>query len=37
MIESFFGTLKQEIFYETTTFTSTDELKQVIDESLLQS
>ncbi|MBE9579984.1 IS3 family transposase, partial [Moraxella sp. K127] len=32
VIESFFGTLKQEIFYETTTFTSTDELKQVIDE-----
>lgn len=27
VIESFFGTLKQEIFYETTTFTSTDELK----------
>ena len=24
--------LKEEIFYETTTFTSTDELKQVIDE-----
>ncbi|WP_167346532.1 IS3 family transposase, partial [Moraxella lacunata] len=32
VIESFFGTLKQEIFYEDTKFTSTDELKQVIDE-----
>ena len=32
VIESFFGTLKQEIFYEDTKFTSTDALKQVIDE-----
>ena len=32
MIERLEGTSKEEIFYETTTFTSTDELKQVIDE-----
>ncbi len=32
VIESFFGTLKQEIFYEQTKFTSLDELKKTIDE-----
>lgn len=32
VIESFFGTLKQEIFYEQTTFTSINELKTTIDE-----
>lgn len=32
VIESFFATLKQEIFYEQTKFTSPDELKQTIDE-----
>lgn len=31
-IESFFGTLKEEIFYEQTAFTSVDELKTTIDE-----
>ena len=32
VIESFFGTLKQEIFYEQTKFTSLEELKTTIDE-----
>lgn len=32
VIESFFGTLKEEIFYEQTKFASLDELKQTIDE-----
>ena len=32
VIESFFGTLKQEIFYEDTKFTSINELKTTIDE-----
>ncbi len=32
VIESFFGTLKEEIFYEKTKFTSPDELRKVIDE-----
>lgn len=32
VIESFFGTLKEEIFYEQSKFTSIDELKLVIDE-----
>ncbi|STZ62966.1 Integrase core domain [Moraxella lacunata] len=32
VIENFFGTLKQEIFYEQTKFTSLNELKKVIDE-----
>lgn len=32
VIESFFGTLKQEIFYEQTNFTSINELKTTIDE-----
>ncbi|MBE9591673.1 IS3 family transposase [Moraxella sp. K127] len=31
-IESFFGTPKEEIFYEDTKFSSVDELKQTIDE-----
>ncbi|OOS26886.1 transposase [Moraxella pluranimalium] len=32
VVESFFGTLKEEIFYEKTKFASPDELRQVIDE-----
>ncbi|WP_114801063.1 IS3 family transposase, partial [Moraxella canis] len=32
VIESFFGALKQEIFYEQTKFKSLDELKKTIDE-----
>ncbi|STZ63453.1 Integrase core domain [Moraxella lacunata] len=32
VIENFFGTLKEEIFYEQTKFTSLNELKKVIDE-----
>ena len=32
VIENFFGTLKQEIFYEQITFTSINELKTTIDE-----
>lgn len=32
VIESFFGTLKEEIFYEKTKFTSPDELRKVIDD-----
>ncbi|NSM10203.1 transposase [Moraxella bovoculi] len=31
VIESFFGTLKEEIFYEQSKFTSLNELKKLID------